>query len=246
MQDGKHMRTFDKVLMAIKPHYKMIKKFLFKDRIYRLPRIWSNNELKKFSHLFEGDIVNISGWQDSDKEGGFYKDYFIKNKNYYITNIGLDRGLQNGIDNQIELDLSKDLSDTLKMRFDVCFNHTTLEHIFELDKAFQNICEMSNDIVILVTPFSQPSHYAKDKSWLDYWRMTPFAIEKLFNMNNYDVIYMSSNNNLAAGSYIFSIATRNKEKWLNKHHDFGKKSYDCDCGMNVKKPFKFILNLFKF
>lgn len=230
--------------MARVSFYKAVKVFLFQDRVYRLPRIWSNKELKKFSSLFGGDIVNISGWQDSDKEGGFYRDYFSNKKTYFVTNIDLDRGVENGPENQIELDLSKELPDDLKRRFDVCFNHTVLEHIFDFEKAFRNICEMSNDVVILVTPFSQSVHYAKDKSWLDYWRFTPFAIERLFNNNSYEVIYLSCNDNLASGSYVFAIATRNKEKWLNRHKDFGRIFYDCDCGMKLKKWFRFLLNLF--
>ena len=48
------------------------------DRKFRLPRIWSNNELKKFSDLFRGDIVNISAWRDEDKEGKQIRDYSYK------------------------------------------------------------------------------------------------------------------------------------------------------------------------
>ena len=56
------------------------------DRKFRLPRIWSNNELKKIAPLFEGDVVNVSGWQDKDKEGDEYKNYFKNKKSYTITN----------------------------------------------------------------------------------------------------------------------------------------------------------------
>ena len=38
------------------------------------------------------------------------------------------------------------------------FNHTTLEHIFEVNTAFDNMCAMSNDVVILVLPFAQVQH----------------------------------------------------------------------------------------
>ena len=36
------------------------------DRKVRLPRIWSNNELKKISSLFYGSVINVSGWKDLD------------------------------------------------------------------------------------------------------------------------------------------------------------------------------------
>ena len=221
----------------------MINKFLT-DRTFRLPRIWSNEELMKFSSLFTGSIVNVSGWKDYDKCSKYYKDYFVNKKEYYITNADMDSGLQRDIDNEIELDLSQPLPSNLEQNFDVCFNHTVLEHVFEIDQSFKNICDLSNDIVILVTPFAQPVHYAKDKSWLDYWRLTPFAIEKLFEKNDFELLYMNCNDNVGAGSYIFSIATRNKDKWINKHSDFGKINYDCNCGMKLRW-LKLIYNMVK-
>ena len=42
------------------------------DRSSRIPRIWSNKILKRISHNFDGDIINISGWKDDDKEGNNY------------------------------------------------------------------------------------------------------------------------------------------------------------------------------
>ena len=59
-----------------------------KDAI-RLNREWSNDELKKFAHLFKGDIVNVSAWKDEDKEEGFYRQYFDRAKSYKITNLSL-------------------------------------------------------------------------------------------------------------------------------------------------------------
>lgn len=115
----------------------------FVDRIHRLPRIWSNRELEKFAHLFEGDIVNVSGWKDIDKEGRHYKDYFIKANSYTITNFKTEaRGFQ-GYSNEIFLDLEKDLPANLYLHFDVVFNHTTLEHIYSVHKAFSNLCNLS-------------------------------------------------------------------------------------------------------
>ena len=51
-------------------------KLNFKYRILHLTRIWSNQELRKFSHLFRGKVINVSGWKDCDKEGHIYRDYF--------------------------------------------------------------------------------------------------------------------------------------------------------------------------
>ena len=42
--------------------------------------------------------------------------------------------------------------------FDVAYNHTTLEHIYGVHKAFANICRMTKDVVIIVLPFLQQYH----------------------------------------------------------------------------------------
>ena len=56
------------------------------DRKFRLPRIWSNKILREFAPLFKGKIINISGWEDKDKQGSFYKDYFSNADSYFISN----------------------------------------------------------------------------------------------------------------------------------------------------------------
>lgn len=182
------------------------------DRKFRLPRIWSNNELKKFAPLFEGDIVNVSGWQDKDKEGDEYKNYFKNKKSYTITNYKTEAMGFQGMEGEIFLDLEKELPDELAGKFDVVFNHTVLEHVFEIEQAFKNLCLMSKDIVILVMPFLQQMH----TDYGDYWRMTPLAIEKLFIKNGYKLLYLSFNDQAGASVYTFSIASKQPEKWLEK------------------------------
>ena len=58
----------------------------FIDNKFRKPRIRSNLELKKFSNNFNGKIINVSGWNDSDKVGSFYKNYFSNCEDYDISN----------------------------------------------------------------------------------------------------------------------------------------------------------------
>ncbi len=185
---------------------------LFVDRKFRLPRIWSNNELKKFAPLFEGDIVNVSGWQDKDKEGDEYKNYFKNKKSYTITNYKTEAMGFQGMEGEIFLDLEKELPDELAGKFDVVFNHTVLEHIFEIEQAFKNLCLLSKDIVVLVMPFLQQMH----ADYGDYWRMTPLAIDKLFIKNGYKLLYLSFNDHASGSVYIFSIASKQPDKWLEK------------------------------
>jgi hypothetical protein len=184
----------------------------FVDRKFRLARVWSNRELGKFGHLFTGDVVNVSGWQDQDKEGRRYKDYFTNAKSYTITNFKSEaRGFQ-GYDNEIFLDLSKELPEQLAGKFDVVFNHTVLEHIFEVHTAFRNVCMMTRDVVIIVLPFLQQMH----ESFGDYWRFSPMTIKRLFEANGLSLLYLSFNGHKKASVYVFAIASRNPEKWAGK------------------------------
>lgn len=185
---------------------------LFPEPIFRVPRIWSNKELAKIGHLFSGEIVNVSGWQDQDKEGRFYKDYFPNASSYSITNFDADkRGLQ-GAPNEIFLDLEADLPNNLERRFDVAFNHTTLEHIYDFRKAVQNICAMSREAVILVVPFMQEHH----SDYGDYWRFTPAAMYRLLHENGFSPAQITWNKGRGASVYIFAVGVRRPENWQDK------------------------------
>jgi len=203
---------------------------MFTDRKFRLPRIWSNQQLKKFGHLFTGDVINVSGWTDIDKEGGHYKDYFKNAKSYSISNFKAEaRGLQ-GAENEFFLDLEKDLDQNLVEKFDVVFNHTTLEHIYGVNKAFQNLCLMSKDVVMLVVPFLQQMH----GDYGDYWRFTPTAIKKMFEDNGFSLLYLSFNNNKKSSVYIFAIASKNLDNWKDKISN----KFTYQCSKNKLDPFE--------
>ena len=121
----------------------------FVDSKFRKPRIWSNKELIKFKDFFYGDALNVSGWQDLDKEGSTYRNkYFVNCDNYYISNFkSSDRGYQGNLRNEFFLDLESNLPKELLFKFNIVFNHTTLEHVFNFKKAFENICNLSNDLL---------------------------------------------------------------------------------------------------
>lgn len=185
---------------------------LFIDRVHRLPRVWSNRELAKFAHLFKGSIVNVSGWKDIDKEGRQYREYFVNASSYTITNYEAEaRGFQ-GYQDEIFLDLQEQLPSTLSRKFDVVFNHTTLEHIYDVHKAFANLCDLSKDAVILVLPFLQQYH----ADYGDYWRLTPLAIKRLFEDNDLEILYQSFNSDRMSSVYTFTIASRHPERWKDR------------------------------
>lgn len=182
-------------------------------RIARVPRKWSNKELKKFAHLFNGKIINVSAWRDEDKEGKKYKDYFINANEYYISNVEGYRGYS-GLENEIYLNLEEDLSENLEEKFDVVFNHTTLEHILDISKAFDNLVKLTKDILILVVPYVQDQHESKDYG--DYWRFTPLGIVKNLERRGMKVIYLSKTPYKNTSTYLFVIASKKPEKWYEK------------------------------
>jgi hypothetical protein len=185
---------------------------LFIDRVHRLPRVWSNRELGKHAHLFEGRVVNVSAWKDADKEGRRYRDYFVNATSYTITNYKAEaRGFQ-GLAEEIFLDLQQPLPESLRRAFDAVFNHTTLEHIYDIRSAFANVCEMSGDIVIIVLPFLQQYH----SDYGDYWRLSPLAIKRLFEDNGLEVVYQSFNSHRMSSVYVYTIATRHPERWRDR------------------------------
>lgn len=174
-------------------------------------RSWSNSELSRWGKLFSGNIINVSGWDDRDKEGNCYQDYFPHKACYTISNIKGSRGWS-GNENEIFLDLTEELPQNFKKQYDVVFNHTTLEHIFDIRRAMANLCELSRDIVIVVVPFLQVVHH-EPGSFSDYWRPTPFALESMFRENGLEMLYCSSNDTPIFSVYLFCIASRFPDKW---------------------------------
>jgi len=180
------------------------------DRRFTSARLWSNDELRKLAPLLDGDVVNVSGWDDRDKEGGRYRDYFSKASSYSITNYSGDRGLQ-GAENEHFLDLTDAVPAHLLGKFDVAFNHTTMEHIFDVRRAFANLCALSRDVVVTVVPFAQLQH--EGLNWKDYWRFTPTCMKELFAENGLDVVYEVASGQRNAAIYLLTVAVRDRARW---------------------------------
>jgi len=187
------------------------------ERQFRIARLWSNRQMKKIAPLFAGDVVNVSAWDDRDKEGGHYKNYFSKASSYFYTNYTGTRGYQQQ-ENEYLVDLTKDLPKELYQRFDVVFNHTTLEHIFDIRKAFENLCNMTKDVAIVVVPFSQVQH--ETDSYKDYWRFTPSCMREMFRENGLEVIYEAESKDKKAAIYLLFVASRNPQKWKEQMPKF--------------------------
>lgn len=174
------------------------------------PRNWSNAELRKFAPLFDGAVINVSGWRDEDKTGGHYRDYFTAAASYCVSNYRGESGIT-GAAGEVFIDLEADLPPALAGSCQVAFNHTTLEHVFDIRRAVANICALSHDTVILVTPFLQQVHYIEG-SFGDWWRPTPMCIERLLEEQGFKVVYQSSNDNPWYIVYLVTIACRDPER----------------------------------
>ncbi len=185
------------------------------------PREFSNAILRYYAPLFTGKIINVSGWKDGDFENGFYATYFQNATNYYVSNAPTSSKGIGSLESEIAIDLSKPIDVTLHKQFDVVFNHTTLEHIFELEMAFKNLCDLSKDVVILVVPTLQHIHF--NDGFGDYNRLTPMGIVKYFEKNDFVTIVLQSNEQQFSPIYCFAIAVRKGSKYMGlieKNLDF--------------------------
>lgn len=185
----------------------MLSKIFGPEPKFKQPRVWSNQELRKIGPHLQGAVVNVSGWKDSDKEGGNYRSYFPKNTEYFITNYSSTyKGFQ-GNGDEIALDLVQPLPAELVGRFDIVFNHTTLEHIFEVQVAFENLAKMSRNHVLVVVPFLQQQH---GPEYGDFWRFTPLAMKRLMEKNGLELTYINYNDSATDSIYIIALGSKTK------------------------------------
>ncbi len=176
------------------------------------PRNFSNVELRRYAPQFRGSVINVSGWKDEDGQGGRYREYFTKATEYAVSNVGgQGKGFGSaGGYRELEIDLLKEPPAELKGAFDVVFNHTTLEHIYDFKEAFRRLCELSRDAVIIVVPVLQQIHHTADFG--DYWRPTTMTLARLFMDNGLEPVVLMCNDQPFAPVYCFAIGVRDKHK----------------------------------
>lgn len=176
-------------------------------RRFRTARRWSNGVLRQIAPLFEGDVLNVSGWLDEDKEGGLYQDYFSKARSYSITNYGGFRG--ESPQTVLHLELEADLPVALAGCADVVFNHTTLEHVFNVQKAAETLARVTRDIVIGVVPAAQEEH--SSDSYGDYWRFMSVGLRRLFECQGLQTLLLISLpiRDCAIHHFLWPVAIRN-------------------------------------
>ncbi len=176
------------------------------------PRAWSNSELKKICEKLPLDkkVINISGWEDKDKESGFYKDYFTSPQVYEISNYTGD--IKRGANDSpcIELDLTKPLPDTYKNKYDIGFHHTVLEHLEDPVFAFNQMAAITDDLLISVVPWKQKLHFEPGQ-FGDYYRFSPLIMRKYYEDNGFTVLYESYTPRPALDVYLFYVGSKKPE-----------------------------------
>ena len=183
-------------------------------------RAFSNRILRQHLRHLGGDIVNVSGWEDRDKEGGFYRQYYGWLNRYVITNIGGESGMPAEIPEDVEsvyLDLEQPVPAELIGQFDVVFSHTVLEHVYTTQQALENLALLSRDVVVTVIPFSQGVHYTS--SFSDYVRLSPFYLKRFFEERGFTVLLSTCNDQPFFPIYLVFVATLCPEKHVESFSD---------------------------
>lgn len=146
-------------------------------------RNWSNRTLKEIAMSLPGfeKAINISGFLDSDKAGGVYRNYFDI-KNYEVSKYTGD-SLHSNPNSEIFIDLDSDVSKLNKSclgKYNLVFSHTVLEHVKNPFNAFKifSLLMARDSLLINVVPFIYKFHFSKD-NYGDYWRYTPHGLEEL-------------------------------------------------------------------
>ena len=175
------------------------------------PRRWSNAELRKLCAPLEGDVVNVSGFMDQDKENGHYKDFFPKAASYTITNYAGSGKIGDGAPGSIYLDLEADLDPEMEKRFDVALCHTVLEHIEHIQPAFMNLSHLTREVLIVVVPFLQDEHYSPG-IFGDYWRYTPMGLQALYRQHGFEMVYCAANDTPWYPVYLTAVGMRHPDR----------------------------------
>jgi hypothetical protein len=154
------------------------------------PRKWSNREIKNIVNLplLNKTVLNLSGWDDSDKEGKQYREYFTGSKSYSISRYQKDN--VRSVDGcTLIIDLENIETSDLSETFDIVFTHTVLEHVYDLKSAFKIMRILSNKYIVGVVPMVNVVHWEVN-SYQDYWRFTPHGVNKCLEDIDYELIHL--------------------------------------------------------
>ena len=176
-------------------------KFLINDRIFRNPRLWSNIVLAKLVRQLDAEsVLNVSGADDSDKDGKKYRDYFANPSTYHISYYGGYRG-ESG---DFYLDLSEDVSPDIPV-YDFVICHTVLEHVYDIFRAAKNLRILTGKYLVVVVPEVQETHGVDDFD--DYWRFTKSGLAQLLYRAGFKHVIVEGSPPWIGSRYLFAFAS---------------------------------------
>lgn len=181
------------------------------NRPVRDARIWSNRFIAAIAPFATARVVNVSAWKDEDKEGRTYRDYFTAAKSYETTNFEGWRGAD--VPSDHNLDLQQPAPEHLAGAFDLVFNHTTLEHVYDFHRAFDTLAELTGNAMLLIVPWIQPLHGPVDG---DFWRFSPFAMRRLFADRGFTVVAEQAGPVGGKVRYLGHLAARDPDYWRER------------------------------
>lgn len=176
------------------------------------PRRWSNQELRACGPRFTGDILNVSGWRDEDKQGGHYRDYFPNAASYRITNYWGTDSRNDGAADSLFLDLEAPLPDSMRGICDLAWTHTVLEHVGDVETAFRTLGALTRDAVLVVVPWMQDEHYAPGL-YGDFWRFSPLGIQRLMRNAGLELVHLSANEQPWYPVYLVAVGSKKAVGW---------------------------------
>jgi hypothetical protein len=146
------------------------------------------NELKESFPLIDEEALTFRA--DSDKIcawHGITPPISIVDSLSFFTLLGhsitfLDVAAFRGVE-QI-CDLNEDIPEALHNSFDLVIDTGTLEHCFNVGKAFINMCQLANveGKVLTQAPLNKPNH--------GFWNFSPCAYENFFSQNKWKISYL--------------------------------------------------------
>jgi len=141
----------------------------------------SNRWLKAEAVNVEGRVLSIGSLDDSDGQGGRYRDYFSSCSSYTTSEV------DKGYDTDLILDI-RSMSSVKSGEYDCIYCSGVLEHVDDFQSATSEITRIlrPGGLLLLGVPFRQPIHLAPT----DYWRFTRYGLEKLLERDfNVEVIH---------------------------------------------------------
>jgi hypothetical protein len=72
---------------------------------------------------------------------------------------------------------------------------------------------MTTDVVICIVPFMERVHFVPG-DFSDYWRFTPFALERLFAKHNFSAVILEGTDIPGSSLYYLCVFSCHPEKYL--------------------------------